>query len=65
MLDTQISKHTVLALIYETYHIAPINEIPIECFTVEGIECLVNDKAIPREIATLIYKILTTNGEDK
>ena len=66
MLDTQLSKYTVLALIYETYHIVPPGEeIPCTLLTVEGVEGLVNDKAISRDVATLIYKIMTARGENE
>lgn len=66
MLDTQISKYQTIGLIYETYHIIPPGEkdIPVCLFTVEGIEGLVSDNKISREIATLIYKIMTTREEN-
>ena len=65
-LETNLSKYAVLAIIYETYHIVPPGgEIPCSFFTVEGVEGLVNEKAISREVATLIYKIMTARGENE
>lgn len=62
----QLSKYKVIALIYETYHIIPPGEeIPYSLFTVEGIEGLVKDKSISREVASLIYNIMIAEGEDE
>lgn len=58
-LDTQISLRTILAIIYETYHIVRRGQaIPFSLLTVEGLETLVNDGKIPRDMATLVYKLL-------
>lgn len=61
----QISKYKAIAIIYDTYHIVSISEpIPVFLFTIEGVECLVKDNLIPREVATTIYKIMLENGEN-
>lgn len=64
MLDTQISKHKVIHLIYDTYHIVSINQyLPENLLTVEGVEMLVRANKIPRYVATIIYKIMLNEGE--
>ena len=60
MLDTQISKRRIIALIYDTYHIVKITQtIPSNLLTVEGVEGLVKDGLIPRDTATIIYKLMS------
>lgn len=66
MLEDKISKYKAIAIIYDTYHIVPLGEqIDMNLFTVEGVEMLVKDNLIPREVATIIYKLLLENGENE
>ena len=59
MLGDKISKYKVIAQIYDTYHIIPLSEpIPANLLDIEGIEHLVRENALPREVATVIYKIM-------
>lgn len=59
MIDTAISKHRLIALIYETYHIVRLDQaLPASLLTIEGVERLVSDRKIPRSVATIIYKIM-------
>ena len=49
----------VLSIIYDTYHIVQRSQaIPAFLTTIEGIEGLVNEHKIPREVATIIYKLM-------
>lgn len=64
MIDKLISVYRVLALIYHTYNIVPLEqEIPANLLSVDGIEGLVNADKLPRELATMIYKIMLEGGE--
>lgn len=64
MLEDKISKCKAIAIIYETYHIVPMGEqIGMNLFTVEGVEMLVKDNVIPREVATIIYKLMLEEGD--
>lgn len=59
MLSDEISKYRVIALIYDTYHIVPFLEpVPGHLLSVEGVEGLVKENLIPRNVATIIYKIM-------
>lgn len=65
MLKDKISKYKTIAIIYDTYHIVPLGEqIGMNYFTVEGVEEMVNANEIPREVATIIYKIMTAEGDE-
>lgn len=65
MLEDKISKCKAIAIIYETYHIVPLGEqITGNFFTVEAVEALAKDNVISREVATIIYKIMTAEGDE-
>lgn len=64
MLDRTISIHRIIAIIYDTYHIVRLGQaLPVFYLTIEGIESLVRESKIPRDMATIIYKLLNEQNE--
>ena len=59
MYETIISLNGIFRTVYETYKIIPPTEpIPGDLFTIDGIEMLVETNKLPREVATIMYKVM-------
>ena len=59
IINTLISLNRLIRTVYEAYKIiTPSAPIPKYLYTVEGIETLVETNKLPREVATILYKVI-------